>query len=656
MLIRKYILAIFGFKKPVPIPLKVNIYCSIIMGRRKKNNVENFLNKALSPIPKSYRVARKIVKRTKKSMPFVYDRIGVIVKSHLVSLEKDKEKGRTFDDYTKIITDSIMDKVPAVDSTHLKKVIKEGSSKSFLDMLTMGLSYDLVEKKNYTKLSKRKMFKSVLIANRGEIALRIVRACRELGIKAVVVYSKLDKDGLAVKFADRSYNLGSPDAYLDINKMIKVAKKAKVDAIHPGYGFLSENPEFAKLCEKNKIKFIGPSSKAMQMMGDKSEAKSTMIKANIPIIEGAKDILTDVENAKVQAQKIGYPVIIKAVAGGGGRGMRVVRDQKEFEQAFKSAQAEAKSAFGNDSLYMEKYIEGPRHIEFQILADKSGNVIHLGERDCSIQRRHQKLIEEAPSPALTEKMREEMGQVAINVAKAVCYEGAGTVEFLLDDNNKYYFMEMNTRIQVEHGVTEMVTGVDLIKEQIKIAAGARLAFIQEDIKINGWAIECRINAESPIEFVPSTGTITNYITPGGPGIRICSCSHTGHKISPHYDSMISKLMCGGKNRKEAISRMKRALDEYVIEGVETTIPFHKAVMANPAFLKGKITTAFIDNHNILSEVKYYMDKKKKLTKKEKMVIVSTAVTKYIGENKPRNNVQNNWVLAGRRELIGHERF
>ncbi|MBU0614718.1 MAG: acetyl-CoA carboxylase biotin carboxylase subunit [Nanoarchaeota archaeon] len=498
------------------------------------------------------------------------------------------------------------------------------------------------------------MFKNVLIANRGEIALRIIRACKELGIKTTVIYSKPDKDSLAVKFADKKYNLGKPEAYLDIKKIVKIAKKAKVDAIHPGYGFLSENTEFAKLCEQNKIKLIGPSSRAMAMMGDKSQARATMIKAGIPVIKGIKDMLKDINHAKEVSKQIGYPVIIKAVAGGGGRGMRVVSKEEDIESAYNAAKTEAASAFGNDSLYIEKYVEDPRHIEFQILADRYGNVIHLAERDCSIQRRHQKLIEEAPSPALSNKMREEMGRIAVHAAEVVGYEGAGTVEFLLDKNNKYYFMEMNTRIQVEHGVTELITGVDLIKEQIKIAAGAKLTSKQEDIIISGWAIECRINAESPTEFLPSNGTITNYLVPGGPGIRICSCSHSGHRITPHYDSMISKLMVRGKDREEAISRMSRALDEYIIEGVETTIPFHKAVIRNRYFISGKVTTSFIDKHNIISQVKNYTNGKRKLTKKEKLVIVSTAVSKYLSENKVPSQQPNEWVMAGRRELMEHE--
>jgi len=626
------------------------------MGRRKKNSrMEKVLNKALAPLPKGYKIARKVVTKTKKTMPYVYNEVGSILKSHFVSIGKDKDvlKSGNADDFTQLIALNVMDKLPNLNKSQLKKVIKEDSSKSFIDMLTRGLGSELVKERDYTKLGKKKMFKSILIANRGEIALRIIRACRELKIKSIVIYSKPDKDSLAVKFADKSYNIGNPDQYLNVKKIIKIAKKAKADAIHPGYGFLSENVDFAKLCEENKIKLIGPSSKAMNMMGNKSIARSTMIKANIPIVKGTKNPLKDISHAEQLVEKIGFPVIIKAVSGGGGRGMRVVRAKNELKTAFEGAQAESAAAFGDDSLYMEKYVEDPKHIEFQILADKYGNVVHLGERDCSIQRRHQKLIEEAPSPALSPKKREEMGEVAIKAAKSVNYEGAGTVEFLLDKGENYYFMEMNTRIQVEHGVTEMITGVDLIKEQIKIAAGAKLAFKQEDIKINGWAIECRINAESPTEFTPSTGTITTYLPPGGPGIRICSCSYSGHTISPHYDSMISKLICAGKNRQEAISRMIRALDEYIIEGVQTTIPFHKVVIRNKNFANGDVNTSFIDKNNIISQIK--QDKKKKLTKKEKLVIVSTAISKYLGENKlVKEQAPSGWVMAGRRE--SHERF
>ncbi|MBU0627963.1 MAG: acetyl-CoA carboxylase biotin carboxylase subunit [Nanoarchaeota archaeon] len=492
------------------------------------------------------------------------------------------------------------------------------------------------------------MFNNVLIANRGEIALRIIRACKELDIKTTIIYSTQDKDALAVKFADKAYNIGSKAKdYLNYEKIIKIAKKSKSDAIHPGYGFLAENSKFTRLCEKNKIKFIGPSPKSMELMGNKDTARKTTQKLGIPLLIGT-DALKDEGHALNSAEDIGYPVIIKAVAGGGGKGMRIVRKRKDIESAFKSAQSEAESAFGNKEVYMEKYLDDPSHIEFQILADKSGNAIHLGERECSIQRRHQKLIEEAPSPLLNSELREKIGEAAIKIVKEVKYEGAGTVEFLLDKNKNFYFMEMNTRIQVEHGITEMVTGVDLIKEQIKIAAGAKLAYKQKDIRIDGSAIECRINAECPAEdFCPKTGTIINYLPPGGPGIRVCSSCHAGHVVSPHYDSLISKLMCKGSTRQEAISRMQRALEEFIIEGVDTTIPFHKAVLDSKAFLKGKLTTNFIEKYHILDKLKSEKPKKNGLTKKEKILIVTTAVAKHLDNNS--NNKQSAWASAAKYE-------
>ena len=371
-------------------------------------------------------------------------------------------------------------------------------------------------------------------------------------------------------------------------------------------------------------------------------------------------MLKDEQSAVEIAEKIGYPVILKAASGGGGKGMRVIRKAKELRKAYSSAQNEAEASFGDRNLYMEKYIEDPRHIEFQILADRYGNVIHLGERDCSIQRRHQKLIEEAPSPAIDRKMRERMGNEAVAIMKSVGYEGAGTVEFLLDKNRNFYFMEVNTRIQVEHGVTEMVTGVDLVKEQIKLAAGAKLAFAQDDIKINGWSVECRINAESPLtDFSPEVGTISNYLPPGGPGIRVCSSCHTGHFISPNYDSLIAKLMCGGKTRHEAISRMRRALDEFIIEGVQTTIPFHKTVMSHKQFWKGNVTTSFIEENDILGLLRKngkMPNKKKELPNQERILVVTTAASRYMREKKHRSRMLGNnaWVSAGRQELINSE--
>ncbi|MBS3126146.1 acetyl-CoA carboxylase biotin carboxylase subunit [Candidatus Woesearchaeota archaeon] len=526
-------------------------------------------------------------------------------------------------------------------------------------MLTRGLGTNIGRERDYTVVSKEKLFKRILIANRGEIALRVIRACRELAIETVMVYTKDDKDSLAVKFSDKAYNLG-PNGYLDIKRIIAIARKTGADAIHPGYGFLSENSAFAELCLKHRIKFIGPSMKALSLMGDKVKARELAKRLGIPVVSGTKTVLKDEESAAVIAGKIGYPVILKATMGGGGKGMRVIRDEKQLRKEYSSAQNEAEASFGDRSLYMEKYMEDPRHIEFQILADRYGNVIHLGERDCSIQRRHQKLIEEAPSPAMDRKLRDRMGRAAVAIIKSTDYEGAGTVEFLLDRNKNFYFMEVNARIQVEHGVTEMVTGVDLVKEQIKLAAGAKLAFSQDDIKITGWSIECRINAESPLnDFQPEVGRITNYLPPGGPGIRICSSCHTGHFISPHYDSLIAKLMCGGKTRHEAIQRMRRALDEFIIEGVQTTVPFHTAVMHHKQFWKGNVSTSFIENFNILGDLKKNgkrLPKKKELPREERILVVTTAASHYLKKKNRYSRLSKNnaWVSAGRQELIRPE--
>ncbi|MBW2976302.1 acetyl-CoA carboxylase biotin carboxylase subunit [Candidatus Woesearchaeota archaeon] len=502
-----------------------------------------------------------------------------------------------------------------------------------------------------------KEFKRILIANRGEIALRVIRACRELGIETVIVYSKPDKGTLAVKFADKAHYLGPVISYLDVNKIISIAKKAKADAIHPGYGFLAENVQFAKLCEKNKIKFIGPSSRTIELLGDKVRARKTMLKAGVPIIEGTTIALKNKKHAFKVAKKLGFPIIVKAAAGGGGKGMRMIKSEDELGAAYESAEAEAYLSFRNKTLYMEKYVEEPKHIEFQILADQYGNVVHLGERDCSIQRKHQKLVEESPSPAISNDLREKMGEAAIKAVSAAKYEGAGTVEFLLDKNKNFYFMEMNTRIQVEHGVTEMVTGVDLVKEQIKLAAGAKLAFNQDHIKMEGWAIECRVNAEDPLNnFTPSIGTIVNYLPPGGPGIRINSICHSGYKVLPHYDSLLSLLICHGNTRHEALSRMKNALKEYIIEGVNTTIPLHLAILHNKNFVRGNFTTEFIEANSIIKSVKRYCGKKKKeLTKEQKTVIVTTAVSKY-AEKKGIEDKQNPWVVAGRQELTENSGF
>lgn len=444
------------------------------------------------------------------------------------------------------------------------------------------------------------MFQKILIANRGEIAVRVIRACRELGIRSVAVYSEADRDALHVKLADEAYCIGptsSKDSYLNMASIMSVATKVGVDAIHPGYGFLAENADFAEICSACNITFIGPDPDAITKMGDKSTAKETMRLAGVPTVPGTDGLIEDIESAIKTAREIGYPVMVKATAGGGGRGMRVAVDDEDLEKAIRQAQNEAKTAFGNPGVYLEKFVEGPRHVEIQIMADKFGNTVYLGERDCSIQRRHQKLIEEAPSPALSEELRRQMGEAAVAAAKAVNYHGAGTVEFLLDKYGKFYFMEMNTRIQVEHPVTEMVTGIDLIKEQILVAAGQPLSFTQEDIKLDGWAMECRINAENPARnFMPSPGKISNYLAPGGFGVRVDSAAYAGYTIPPYYDSMIAKLIVWGKTRQEAIDRMKRALSEFVVEGIATTIPFHLKVMDHDVFVSGHFDTKFLETY------------------------------------------------------------
>ncbi|MBS3131718.1 acetyl-CoA carboxylase biotin carboxylase subunit [Candidatus Woesearchaeota archaeon] len=536
-------------------------------------------------------------------------------------------------------------------------MLADKKSKSFINALVKAFGASREQEKDYTVLEREKLFNRILIANRGEIALRVIRACRELGVEVVTVYTEQDKDALTVKMSDKAYYIGdTPLAYLDMAKIIATAKKAKADAIHPGYGFLAENADFADMCEKNKIKFIGPSSKTIKALGDKVQAKNISRKANVPIIIGTRT-LKDAKEAGKEAEKIGYPVILKASAGGGGKGMRVVRSEKEIEKSLTAAQNEALASFKDKSVYMEKYVEDPRHIEFQILADKSGNVIHLGERDCSIQRRHQKLVEESPSPALNEELREKMGSAAVRAVSSVKYLGAGTVEFLLDADGKFYFIEVNTRIQVEHGVTEMVTGVDLVKEQIKLTAGAKLAFSQSDIELDGHAIECRINAEDPTEdFAPSVGTISNYLPPGGPGIRVNSICHTGYRVSADYDSLLSLLITHAPTREEAILRMERALNEYEIAGVDTTIPFHLCVLHNETFRKGNITTSFIEKEKIAEHVrKICGPKMKKITKEEKMIIVTSAVGRHL-ERKRKRREANAWSMEARREAIEGERF
>ncbi len=442
------------------------------------------------------------------------------------------------------------------------------------------------------------MFKKVLIANRGEIAIRIIRACKELGIKTVAIYSTVDENALHTVFADEAVCIGpssSGQSYLNTTRIISAAEITGADAIHPGYGFLAENAEFAEVCNSCEITFIGPSADNIKRMGDKAEAKKTMIEAGVPVVPGSEGVIQKEEEAKKLASEIGYPVMLKAVAGGGGKGMRIVRDSTTMENSFMMARAEAEAAFGNAGLYMEKYIENPRHIEIQLLGDQHGNVVHLGERECSIQRRHQKLIEESPSPIVNEKMRKEMGESAVKGASHVGYYSTGTMEFLIDKNLNYYFMEMNTRIQVEHPVTEMVYNVDLIKEQILVATGEKLRLKQTALKPLGHSIECRINAEDPANnFIPSPGEITSFYQPGGPGTRVDTHIYATYKIPPYYDSLIAKLIVHGKDRKEAIARLARALDEFVIEGIKTTIPFHKYVIRTKEFISGKFDTNFIE--------------------------------------------------------------
>jgi acetyl-CoA carboxylase biotin carboxylase subunit len=443
------------------------------------------------------------------------------------------------------------------------------------------------------------MIQKVLIANRGEIALRVIRACRELGIKTLAVYSEADVQSLHVQLADEAICIGGPkssDSYLRADRIISAAEIADVDAIHPGYGFLSENAKFAEQCESCNIKFIGPKSKSIRIMGDKAIAKDTVRKAGVPTVPGSDGPVESEAEAVKVARKIGYPVIIKAVAGGGGRGMRIAHNDVSFAKEYHVARNEAEKAFGNGAVYIEKYIQNPRHIEFQILADSHGKVLHLGERDCSVQRRHQKLIEEAPSPFLTADLRKKMGKAAVRAAESAEYQNAGTIEFLVDPKGNFYFIEMNTRIQVEHPVTEEVTGIDLIKQQIRVANGEKLDLDQGDITWTKHAIECRINAEDPARnFSPSPGTISLYYAPGGHGVRVDSHVYSGYTIPPYYDSMIGKLICYGGTRKIALQRSYRALSEYLVRGIKTTIPLHKAIMADPTFIEGKATTAYMED-------------------------------------------------------------
>lgn len=442
------------------------------------------------------------------------------------------------------------------------------------------------------------MFNKVLIANRGEIALRIIRACKELGIKSVLVYSKADEDSLPVRLADQAVCIGpapSNQSYLLIERIISVAEICDVDAVHPGYGFLAENAHFADVCKSCNITFIGPTPEQMSAMGDKAVARETMKKAGVPITPGSNGVIDSEEKALTIARKLKYPVIVKASAGGGGRGMRTAHNDHSLVQAFHQARTEAQNAFGNGDVYIEKFIENPKHIEVQILGDKYGNVIHLGERDCSMQRRHQKLIEECPSPSISPALRKKMGEAAVKAAKAVNYSSAGTIEFLLGPNDEFYFMEMNTRVQVEHTISEMISGVDIIKEQIRVAAGERLRLTQKQVRLEGHAIECRINAEDPYRnFAPCPGQITFYAPPGGFGVRVDSHVYSGYRIPPHYDSMIGKLIAYAPTRQEALARCRRALDEYLIEGVQTTIPFEQFILDTKDFREGNYDTGFIE--------------------------------------------------------------
>ena len=441
------------------------------------------------------------------------------------------------------------------------------------------------------------MFKKILIANRGEIALRVIRACKELGVKTVAIHSEADALGLHVRAADEKVCVGPAESalsYRNIPNVLSAAEITGADAIHPGYGFLSENAHFAEVCESIGVKFIGPSSEHIAQMGDKAKAREVVAKRGIPVTPGSPGELRSEEDALQAAQTIGFPVIIKATAGGGGRGMRVVNRAEELGRAFQAAQAEAKSAFGNDGVYLERYFLEPRHIEVQVLADNQGRVIHLGERDCSIQRRHQKLVEETPSPVIDDKLRREIGRAAVEAVKAVQYRNIGTVEFLLDKEKNFYFMEVNTRIQVEHPITEMVTGIDLVKEQIRLAAGQSLTMKQQDVVFNGHSLECRINAEDPEKFTPSPGLITKFSAPGGFGVRVDSAMESGAMVVPHYDSMIAKLITHGRDRQESIARMRRALNEFVIDGIKTTLPLHRRIIDDPDFQKGHVSTTFLE--------------------------------------------------------------
>jgi acetyl-CoA carboxylase biotin carboxylase subunit len=500
------------------------------------------------------------------------------------------------------------------------------------------------------------MFQKVLIANRGEIAVRIIRACRELGVETVAVYSEADRHALHVRYADEAYLLGpapSRDSYLRADKIIDIARKSGADAVHPGYGFLAEREDFAEACGKAGIAFIGPKPSSIAAMGDKAEARATVIKAGVPIVPGTEAVgnMTD-EELLGEASQIGFPLLIKATAGGGGKGMREVRNLEEMPNLLQSARREAESAFGDGNVYLEKLLEGARHIEIQILADTHGNVIHLGERECSLQRRHQKLLEEALSPAIDEELREQMGNVAVKAAQAVDYVNAGTIEFLVDKDKNYYFLEMNTRLQVEHPITEMVTGIDIVKEQIRVARGRTLSYSQGEVKFNGHAIECRINAEDPYDnFLPSTGRITHSLLPTGPGVRVDTGVYPGFEITPFYDPMIAKLIVWGETRAEAILRMRRALEEYRIVGVRTNIPFHQTMMDSHRFMGGQYDTRFVEERFSMDDAGEGKD-----AQAETAAILATLVAHQ--ETERSANIVNrnerdtsNWKWVGRWERM-----
>jgi len=487
-------------------------------------------------------------------------------------------------------------------------------------------------------------FNKVLVANRGEIAVRVMRACHEMGIGTVGVYSEADRNAYHAKYADEACPIGPPPAsmsYLSIEAILDAAEKTEAEAVHPGYGFLAENPVFAAECARHGLKFIGPSVRAIEVMGSKIEARKAMEGAGVPIVPGSKGAVTEESEAREIAERLGYPVLLKASAGGGGIGMRIIRSEKELLHTFEPTQAIANSAFGDPTLFIEKYLERPRHIEFQILADEKGKTIHVGERECSIQRRHQKLLEEMPSPVVDDTTRQRVGGIAVRAAESIDYANAGTVEFIFSEG-EFYFLEMNTRLQVEHAITERTTGIDLVKAQIQIAAGEELGMEQEDVTIRGHAIECRINAEDPLnDFAPSPGKITKYRSPGGPGIRIDSGVRMGYTIPPYYDSMISKLIAWGRDREEAVQRMRRALSEYIIIGTTTNIPFHRAVMENPSFLKGNLSTHFVQEENLLTQIPAILeaDRERAARLKEffrddrKVVAISTAIGSYLDHKK-----------------------